>query len=113
MFEGLDLSKMNEMFADMQKKAAELENESANREFSVKSGAGMVEIKISGKGEVLDVLIDDSLLSDKDSLQILLISAMNDAVKLIENEKKNMATKMLGGLGENFDGFGNFGGGEK
>ena len=31
---------------------------------------------------------------------------MNDAVKLIENEKKNLASKMLGGFG----GFGNLGG---
>ena len=65
----------------------------------------IVEIKISGKGEVLDVSIDDSLMSDKDSLQILLISAINDAVKLIDNEKKNLAAKMLGDIG-NLGGFG-------
>lgn len=105
MFEGFDLSKMNEMLGDLQKKAQQMENENANREFNVKSGAGMVEIKISGKGEVLDVSIDDSLMSDKDSLQILLISAINDAVKLIDNEKKNLAAKMLGDIG-NLGGFG-------
>lgn len=105
MFEGFDLSKMNEMLGDLQKKAQQMENENANREFSVKSGAGMVEIKISGKGEVLDVSIEDSLMSDKDSLQILLISAINDAVKLIDNEKKNLAAKMLGDIG-NLGGFG-------
>ncbi len=105
MFEGFDLSKMNEMLGDLQKKAQQMENENASREFSVKSGAGMVEIKISGKGEVLDVSIDDSLMSDKDSLQILLISAINDAVKLIDNEKKNLAAKMLGDIG-NLGGFG-------
>lgn len=105
MFEGFDLSKMNEMLGDLQKKAQQMENENANREFSVKSGAGMVEIKISGKGEVLDVSIDDSLMSDKDSLQILLISTINDAVKLIDNEKKNLAAKMLGDIG-NLGGFG-------
>ena len=105
MFEGFDLSKMNEMLGDLQKKAQQMENENANREFSVKSGAGMVEIKIRGKGEVLDVSIDDSLMSDKDSLQILLISAINDAVKLIDNEKKNLAAKMLGDIG-NLGGFG-------
>jgi len=99
MFDGLDLSKMNEMFEDLKKKAEEIESETANREFSVKSGGGMVEIKINGKGEVLDLNIDDELFSDKESLQILLISAINDAIKLIENEKKNLGMKMLGGLG--------------
>ena len=105
MFEGMDFSKMGEMIEQMQEKAKQIQEENAKKEFSVKVGAGMVAIKINGAGEVLDVEIDDSLLEDKDSLQILLISAINDAVKLIENEKKNAATAMLGGLG----GLGGFG----
>lgn len=105
MFDGIDFSKMTDMLEELQSKAKELENENDNKEFSVKSGAGMVEIKINGKGEVMDLNIDDSLLEDKESLQILLISAMNDAVKLIENEKKNLALKMMGGFGN----LGNFG----
>lgn len=106
MFEGIDFSKMGSLVEEMQKKAKEIEAENDNKEFSVKSGGGMVEIKINGKGEILDLNIDDELFEDKESLQILLISAMNDAVKLIENEKKNLASKMLGGLGN----LGNFGG---
>ncbi|MSN95879.1 YbaB/EbfC family nucleoid-associated protein [Campylobacter sp. FMV-PI01] len=98
MFEGFDLSKMGEMFEEIQKKAKNLEDENANKEFCIKAGAGMIEIKINGKGEVLDLNIDDELLEDKASLQILLISAINDAVKLIENQKKELASKMLGGL---------------
>lgn len=99
MFEDMDFSKMGAMLEEMQKKAREFEEQSQNKEFVVKSGGSMVAIKISGKGEVLDVSIDDSLLQDKDSLSILLISAMNDAIKLVENEKKNIASQMLGGLG--------------
>lgn len=99
MLEGFDLSKMQELLKSVQEKAKEAEQEALNKEFTVKSGAGMVAIKISGAGEVLDLDIDDSLMSDKESLQILLISAMNDAIKLIENEKKQMAAKMLGNFG--------------
>ncbi len=95
MFEGLDFSKMGSMLEEMQQKAKELEEQNEKKEFIVKSGAGMVAIKINGKGEVLDIVIDDSLLQDKQSLSILLISAMNDAVKLIENEKKNIAANMF------------------
>lgn len=102
MFEGIDFSKMGEMFEEMQKKAKEIESENENKEYSVKSGGGLVEIKINGKGEILDLNIDEELFEDRESLQILLISAMNDAVELIENEKKNLATKMLGGLGGGF-----------
>ena len=76
MFEGIDFSKMGQMLEDVQKKAQEIEQESQRREFGAKSGGGLVSVKANGKGEVLDISIDDSLLEDKESLQILLISAV-------------------------------------
>lgn len=104
MFEGLDFSKMGQMLEEVQKKAREIENESESREFGVKAGGGLIGVKANGKGEVIDISIDDSLLEDKESLQILLISAVNDVIKMVENEKKNIAGRMLGGLN-----FGNLG----
>lgn len=89
---------MGAMLEEVQKKAKELEDETANREFSVKSGGGLVSVKANGKGEVLDISIDDSLLEDKESLQILLISAVNDVLKMVEDDKKHLATRMLGGF---------------
>ena len=96
MFEGMDFSKMGQMLDQMQAKAKQIEEENARKEFTVKSGAGMVAI---GAGEVLALSIDDSLFNDKESLQFLLISAIGDAIKLVENEKKGAAASMLGGLG--------------
>jgi len=81
MFEGIDFSKMGQMLEEAQKKAQEIEQESQKREFSVKSGGGLISVRANGKGEVLDISIDDSLLEDKESLQILLISAVNDVLK--------------------------------
>ncbi|MDO5045675.1 YbaB/EbfC family nucleoid-associated protein [Campylobacter sp.] len=98
MFEGLDFSKMGEMLEEVQKRAKELEDESMSREFSVKSGGGLISVKANGKGEILDITIDDSLLEDKESLQILLISAVNDLLKMVEDDKKHLASKMLGGF---------------
>ena len=78
MFEGIDFSKMGQMLEDVQKKAQEIEQESQRREFGAKSGGGLVSVKANGKGEVLDISIDDSLLEDKD--------------------RKNAASRMLGGF---------------
>ena len=97
MFENFDFSKMGDMLAQAQKAAKELEAQSAAKEFGAKSG-GLVSAKVNGKGEVLDVTIDDSLMSDKESLQILLISAINDALRAAEDDKKATAGRMLGGL---------------
>lgn len=78
MFEGFDMSKMSEMMGQMQEKAKEMQEQAKNIEFTAKAGGGLIEVTANGAGEVIDINIDDSLLDDKESLQILLISAMND-----------------------------------
>ncbi|MDE7173457.1 MAG: nucleoid-associated protein, partial [Helicobacter sp.] len=45
--------------------------------------------------------IDDSLLDDKESLQILLISAINDVLANVQNNRNNMAMELLGDLNLN------------
>ncbi len=98
MFEGFDMSKMSEMVSQMQNKAKEIEEQAKNIQLSAKAGGGLVEVTANGKGEVVDLNIDDSLLQDKEYLQILLMSAMNDIVKMVEDNKKSQAMGMMGGL---------------
>lgn len=93
-----NLGDMGKMLEGMQEQAQKLEAEMASKEFTVKTGGGMVKVTMSGKGEMIDLEIDDSLLEDKESLQILLIAAVNDANKMVEENKKNSAMGMLGGM---------------
>jgi DNA-binding YbaB/EbfC family protein len=95
---GFDMSKMSEMMSQMQEKAKELEEKAKNVELTAKAGGGLVEIRANGAGEIIDLNIDESLLDDKESLQILLISAMNDVNKMVEDNKKSQAMGMLGGM---------------
>jgi len=95
---GFDMSKMGEMMSQMQEKAKELEAQAKSIELTAKAGGGMVEVRANGAGEIIDLNIDDSLLGDKESLQILLISAMNDVNKMVEDNKKSQAMGMLGGM---------------
>jgi len=98
MFEGLDMSKMSEMMSQMQDKAKEMQEQAKNVEFTAKAGGGLIEITANGAGEVIDLNIDDSMLDDKDLLQLLLMSAMNDVTKMIEDNKKSQAMGMMGGM---------------
>ena len=106
MFKDMDFSKMGEMLQKVQEEAKKSEAQSEAKTFTAKSGGGLVKVVANGKGEVIDIEVDDSLLEDKDSMQILLISATNDVLKMIEEEKKLQATNMLGSLG-GLGGFGN------
>jgi len=98
MFEGLDLGNMGKMMEQMQDKAKEIQEQAKNVEFTAKAGGGLIEITANGAGEVIDLNIDDSMLDDKDLLQILLMSAMNDVTKMIEENKKSQAMGMMGGM---------------
>ena len=98
MFEGLDMSKMGQMMEDLQSKAKEMEEQSKSVTMTAKAGGGMIEVMANGSGEIIDITLDDSILDDKESLQILLISAMNDVLKMVEDNKKSQAMNNLGGM---------------
>ena len=97
MFSNMD--NMSKMLEGMQENAKKLEESLEAKTFTVKSGGGMVEVVVNGKGEVVDMSIDDSLMEDKDSLQILLIGALNDGSKMVQDNQKASAMGMLGNMG--------------
>ena len=94
-----DMGNMSKMLEGMQENATKLQEELESKTFSVKTGGGMIALSVNGKGEVIDLNIDDSLLSDKASLEILLIGAINDANKMVLDNQKSSAMNMLGGMG--------------
>ena len=97
MFPGLgDMSKMLE---GMQANASKLKAELESKTFSVKTGGGLVELSVNGNGEVIDLKIEDEALSDKASLEILIIGAINDANKMVQQNQQSSAMNMLGGFG--------------
>ena len=98
MFEGMDMGKMADMMKDLQSKAKEMEEQAKNVSMTAKAGGGMVEVTANGSNEITDITIDDSLMDDKASLQILLISATNDVLKMVEDNKKSQAMGMMGGM---------------
>lgn len=93
-----NLGDMGKMLQEMQESAKKLQADLESKTFSVKSGGGMVEVLANGKGEIVDINIDDSLLEDKEALQILLIGAINDAYAMVEQNRQNSALGMLGGI---------------
>ena len=83
---------------EMMKKLQESMAEQNSKTYSAKSGGGLVEATVNGEFEVIDLKIDDSLLEDKESLQILIMSAVNDAIKMALEDKKSQALNMFGGM---------------
>lgn len=96
MFEGIDFSQLGSVLGEAQKQAQQLQTQQESKSFTAKSGGGLVRASVNGRGEVLDIVIDDSLFEDRESLVILLIGALNDALKMAESDKQNAALQMMG-----------------
>ena len=94
-----NMGDMSKMLEGMQENAAKLQTDFESKTFNVKSGGGMVEVSMNGKGELIDLIIDDSLLTDKTTLEILLIGAINDVNKMVMQNQQQSAMGMLGGMG--------------
>ncbi|CAI6146656.1 MAG: Nucleoid-associated protein [uncultured Sulfurimonas sp.] len=93
-----DMGEMSKMLEGMQENADKLKSELTSKIYSVKTGGGLVELSVNGNGEVVDLIIDETTLTDKDMLQILLIGAINDANKMVQDNQQQSAMGMLGSL---------------
>ncbi|RLA06614.1 MAG: YbaB/EbfC family nucleoid-associated protein [Gammaproteobacteria bacterium] len=84
----------------MQEKVKEAQDEIAKIEIEGVSGGGLVKIKMTAKHEVLNINIDESLLSDdKDMLEDLLVAAFNDCNNKAEQATADRMQSVAGGMG--------------
>ena len=91
----LNMNDLENTISSMQEKAKKLDEENTNKIFTAKSGGGMIEVKINGKGDLVDITIDKSLMEDKESLQILLLAGTNDAIEMVRQNQKQSALEMI------------------
>ena len=67
----------------MQKNMQQAQAELATVEVEGQAASGMVRVTMSCSHEVRRIALDDSVLSDKEMLEDLLVLALNDAVKKV------------------------------
>lgn len=84
----------------MQQKMSTLQKELESRELDVSSGGGAVKIKINGKQEILDLKLTPDCVDPEDieTLETLLTTAVNQAVKESQDMVSNAMSKVTGGI---------------
>jgi nucleoid-associated protein EbfC len=77
----MDMMKLMKQAQEMQAKVARMQAELEATEVEGQSGAGMVKVTLSGKGQLKGISIDPSLLKEdeKEILEDLIIAAHADA----------------------------------
>ncbi len=85
----------------MQKQMEEQQKELEEKVFTATAGGGAVEVKVSGKREVLEVNLKEEVVDpdDIEMLQDLIVAATNEALRQVEEANNSNMAKLTGGLG--------------
>jgi nucleoid-associated protein EbfC len=96
----MDFMGMMKQAAQLQAKMKALQEELDTIEVEGVAGGGVVAVKLSGKGDMKGVRIDDSLLKpdEKEILEDLLVAAHADARKKSEAVMQDKMKQLTGGL---------------
>ncbi len=88
----------------MQKQMEEATKELEEKEVTASAGGGAVEVTISGKKEVTKVKLAEEVVDpdDIEMLEDLIMAAVNEALRQIEEASQQSMSKITGGLGGGF-----------
>ena len=84
----------------MQEDMQALQEELDAKEYDVSAGGGMVNVKISGKKEILAIDIKPDIVDpdDIETLSDILVAAVNQAIKQVEATNSEAMEKVTGGM---------------
>ena len=85
----------------MQKQMEENQKALEEKEFTASAGGGAVEVTISGKKEVTKIKLSEEVVDpdDIEMLQDLIVAAVNEAMRKVDEESGAAMSKLTGGLG--------------
>ena len=99
MFNKGNMSKMLKQAQQMQKDIENVQNELDELQINSESGGGLVQVTINGKMEVLDLNLQDEILTEeKEIIEDLIISAVNNAISKAQDESQNRMNSVAGGM---------------
>jgi DNA-binding YbaB/EbfC family protein len=96
----MNINNLMKQAQQMQSKLATLQNELSTREIESSAGGGMVKVKVNGKQQVLSITINKDCVDPNDvaSLEELVLTAVNQALKESQDMVQQAMSKVTGGL---------------
>jgi nucleoid-associated protein EbfC len=95
----MDMNKMLKQVQEMQAQMAQAQEELASETVEATAGGGMVRVKATGAGEIMEIKISPEAIDpdDAEMLQDLVLAAVNEALR---NAQDLMQSKLGGSLGD-------------
>lgn len=85
----------------MQQEMLKMQEELEKQTYEATAGGGVVKAEVSGKNELLSLVIDPEAVDpeDVDMLQDMIVAAVNEALRKADAAKAENMNKLTGGLG--------------
>ena len=101
--QGMGGGNMNAMLRQaqqMQENIAKLQEELETREYVTTAGGGVVEVTVDGKHQVKAIGINPEVVDpdEVDMLEDLLVAALNEAMRKVDETSETEMSKVTGGL---------------
>lgn len=95
-----DIMKLMKQAQDMQARMQSMQAELASLEIEGRAAAGLVVVKLNGKGELRGIRIDPSLMKPEETeiLEDLIVAASQDARAKVEAAMQSKMQELTGGL---------------
>ena len=84
----------------MQRQMEEQAKEMEAKEYTATAGGGAVEVKVSGKKQLLSVKLDEEVVDpdDVEMLEDLIVAAVNEALTEVDQAAGGSMSKLTGGM---------------
>mgnify|MGYP003480221427 len=98
---GMNMNNMMKQVQKMQKQMEEQQKALEESEFTATAGGGAVEVTMTGKKVLTKVTLDPDAVDpdDVEMLEDLIMVAVNDAMKKVDDANSASMAKMTGGMG--------------
>ncbi len=96
-----NMSNLMKQAQRMQRQMEEGQKELETKEFKATAGGGAVEVTLNGKRQITAVKLEKEVVDpdDIEMLQDLIVAAVNEGLKQVEEANGALMGKMTGGLG--------------
>ena len=96
-----NMSNLMKQAQKMQRQMEESQKQLEEKEFVASAGGGAVEVTVTGKKEITKVKLSEEVVDpdDIEMLEDLIMAAVNEAIRKVEEETQNSMSKLTGGLG--------------
>jgi nucleoid-associated protein EbfC len=97
----MDMNKMLQQVQQMQAEMAKAQEELAKETVEASVGGGMVKVKATGGGEIVEVKIAQDAIDpdDPESLEDLVVAGVNEALRSAQDLMQSKLGGAMGGLG--------------